>query len=167
MAGLVYVGFIKKTHGFKGVVKIHIENSKITLNQKEPLMLEINRKPVPFFIEHISKTDTEWQVKFEDIRSVEEAEEITGLSVFVERVENEETDVADNDVVGFKIIDQQLGPIGEVVEHIRKPGQDMLEILFNNKTFYIPFVDEIIINFDNEKEIIYTSLPEGLIDIND
>lgn len=130
-------------------------------------MLEINKKPVPFFIEQISKTDTEWQVKFEDIRSVEEAEEIVGLSVFVENGENGEADVWENDIVGFKIIDKQLGPIGEVAEHIHKPGQDMLEIRFNNKTFYIPFVEELIVDFDNEKEIIYTNLPEGLININD
>lgn len=130
-------------------------------------MLEINKKPVPFFIEQISKTDTEWQVKFEDIRSVEEAEEIIGLSVFVEREEDAETDVWENNIVGFKIIDKNLGPIGEVVEHVEKPGQDMLEILFNTKTFYIPFVEELIVDFDNKKEIIYTDLPEGLININD
>ena len=129
MAGLVYVGFIKKTHGFKGVVKIHIENPKITLNQKEPLMLEINKKAVPFFIEQISKTDTECQVKFEDIQSVEEAEEIVGLSVFIESDEDSEDVTWTNDTVGFKIIDKQLGPIGEVIEHIHKPGQDMLEII--------------------------------------
>ena len=52
-------------------------------------MLEINKKPVPFFIEQISKTDTEWQVKFEDIRTVEEAEEIVGLSVYIESDENQ------------------------------------------------------------------------------
>lgn len=166
MTGLVYVGFIKKTHGFKGVVKIHIENSKITLNQKKPLMLEINKKPVPFFIEQISKSDNEWQVKFEDIRSIEEAEEIVGLSAFIESDENNEDEIWQNDVKGFKIIDKHLGSIGEVVQHIEKPGQDMLEISFNSKTFFIPFVEELIIDFDNEKEIIYTDLPEGLIDIN-
>lgn len=130
-------------------------------------MLEINKKPVPFFIEQISKTDAEWQVKFEDIRSIEEAEEIVGLSVFIESDENSEQEVWSNDTEGFKIIDKHLGPIGQVVVHIHKPGQDMLEVLFNTKTFYIPFVEEMIIDFDNEKEIIYTDLPEGLIDIND
>ncbi len=166
MASLVYVGFIKKTHGFKGVVKIHIENSKFTLNQKEPLMLEINKKPVPFFMEHISKSDTEWQVKFEDIRSVEEADEIVGLSVFVESDENTIEEIWSPNAKGFKIIDKQLGPIGEVVQHIHKPGQDMLEVIFNSKTFYIPFVEEMIVDFDDEKQIIYTDLPEGLISIN-
>ena len=130
-------------------------------------MLEINKKPVPFFIEQISKTDAEWQVKFEDIRSIEEAEEIVGLSVFIESDENSEQEVWSNDTEGFKIIDKHLGPIGQVMVYIHKPGQDMLEVLFNTKTFYIPFVEEMIIDFDNEKEIIYTDLPEGLIDIND
>jgi len=167
LTGLVYVGFIKKTHGFKGVVKIHIENKDITLKQKEPLMLEINKKVVPFFMEQISKTDTEWLVKFEDISNLEEAEEILGLSVFVESEENHEEEIWSNNTEGFKIIDKHLGPIGEVVQHIEKPGQDMLEIVFNNKSFFIPFVEELIIDFDNEKEIIYTDLPEGLIDIND
>ncbi|MFM9944267.1 MAG: ribosome maturation factor RimM [Bacteroidia bacterium] len=167
MTNLIYVGFIKKTHGFKGVVKIHVENSDIILKQKEPLMLEINKKPVPFFIEQISKTDTEWQVKFEDIRNVEEAEEIVGLSVYIESGANQPEEVWSNNTEGFKVFDKQLGPIGEVTEHIHKPGQDMLEVLFNSKTFYIPFVEEIIIDFDNEKEIIYTDLPEGLININD
>ena len=166
MANLVYIGFIKKKHGFKGVVKIHIENSEVKLIQKEPLMLEINKKPVPFFIEQISKTNAEWQVKFEDIRTVEEADEIVGLSVFIESEKDQEEKIWSNNLVGFKIIDKHLGKIGEVVEHIEKPGQDMLEILFNSKTFYIPFVDEIIIYFDNEKQILHTDLPEGLIDIN-
>ena len=97
---------------------------------------------------------------------MEEADEIVGLSVFIESEKDQEEKIWSNNLVGFKIIDKHLGKIGEVVEHIEKPGQDMLEILFNSKTFYIPFVDEIIIDFDNEKQILHTDLPEGLIDIN-
>ncbi len=74
-------------------------------------MLEINKKPVPFFIEQISKTDTECQVKFEDIRTLEEAEEIVGLSVFIESNDLLEEEIWSNDAVGFKIIDNQLEPI--------------------------------------------------------
>ncbi len=169
MAGLIYVGFIKKTHGFKGAVKIHSENSSITLNQKEPLMLEINKKVVPFFIEQISKSASEWQVLFEDIQNVDEADELIGLPVYVEsdQIEDAETEIWINDTVGFKIIDQTMGPIGEVVEHIHKPGQDLLEIEFNSKTYFIPFAEELILNFDNKLGIIYTNLPEGLLSIND
>lgn len=168
MTNLVYLGFIKKTHGFKGVVKIHVENSDLKINQKEPFMLEINKKTVPFFIEQLSKSDKECQVKFEDINSLDEAEEIVGLSVFIESNQKTSEEVfLSNSTVGFKIIDKKLGPIGEVIEHIEKPGQDMLEISFNNKSFFIPYVDEIIFDCNEDEQILYTDLPEGLININD
>jgi 16S rRNA processing protein RimM len=167
LTGLSYLGFIKKTHGFKGVVKIWIENTELKHLPKEPLMLEINKKVVPFFIENISKTDNEWQVKFEDIRSMEEAEDIVGLSVYLESGNESEEQLWVNDTIGYAIVDMHLGEIGKVIDHIERTGQDLLEISFQSKTYYIPFVDEMITDVDNEKHILFTNLPEGLIQINE
>ncbi len=167
MATLSYVGFIKKTHGFKGAVKIHSDNSSITLKEKEPLMLEINKKVVPFFMSQISKSGSEYQVLFEDIASLEEAEEIVGLSVYIESDQSTEPEAWISDTLGYKIMDQNMGPIGVVIEHIHKPGQDLLEIEFKSKTYFIPFVEELILNFDNKLGIIYTNLPDGLLTINE
>lgn len=167
MKPLIYLGFVKKTHGFKGAVKISIENIQAKFNQTEPLMLEINKKAVPFFIEQISKTDTEWQVKFEYINSVEEAEEITGLSVYFESDDASDEDVWVHEAIGYHLIDSKLGEIGTVTDVVTKPGQDLLEITLKDKIFFIPYVKELIQKFDHKKEIIYTDLPEGLIDIND
>lgn len=166
MTNLTYVGFIKKTHGFKGVVKIHIENSAFKPKQTEPLMLDINKKVVPFFIEQISGDAKEWQIKFEDIHSVDEAEEIIGLSAFTERKDAEDPELWEVGAVGYSVIDKHLGAIGEVTDHIQKPGQDLLEVTFNSETFFIPFVEAMIIKVDNKKGILYTDLPEGLININ-
>jgi len=164
---LIYLGFVKKTHGFKGAVKISIENSQAKFYQTEPLMLEVNKKVVPFFIEQISRTDAEWQVKFEYINSVEEAEEIAGLSVYFESYDASNDEVWVHEAIGYHLIDSKLGEIGEVTDVVTKPGQDLLEITLNTKTFFIPYVKELIHKFDHKKEIIYTDLPEGLIDIND
>ena len=167
MKPLAYLGFIKKPHGFKGVVKLQIENSELSLKETEPLMLEINKKPVPFFIEQISKQGNEWQVKFEDIHSVDEAEEITGLSVFVETDEEFQDDIPVNHAIGFTLHDIHLGDIGIVTNHIERPSQDILEVKGREKTFLVPFVREFITGFDHKKQILYTHLPEGLMDIND
>jgi len=166
LINLLYVGFIKKTHGFKGAVKIIIENTEISFIETEPLMLEINKKPVPFFIEDISRKDTEWLVKFEDIQTVEEAEEIVGLSIFIESDEDNADQFWSNNTVGFKIIDEHLGPIGIVIEHLERPGQDLLEVEYNGKNFYLPFAHGIITGHDSEKQILYSNIPDGLIEIN-
>jgi len=106
-------------------------------------------------------------VKFEYINSVEEAEEIAGLSVYFESYDASNDEVWVHEAIGYHLIDSKLGEIGEVTDVVTKPGQDLLEITLNTKTFFIPYVKELIHKFDHKKEIIYTDLPEGLIDIND
>lgn len=167
MDNLAYVGFIKKTHGFKGVVKITIEDNPRLLKITEPLMLLINKKPVPFFIEELSVNSGEALVKFEDINSSEQADELNGLQVYIE-VKGKKKPAAKSisDIAGFKLMDAELGDIGIVNALIPKPGQDLMEVQYQNTTILIPLVDDFIVDVDLRKKIIYTQLPAGLIDIN-
>ena len=142
-----------------------VENQEHSFTETEPIMLEINRKPVPFFIEHLEGSGDEWLLKFEDINTPEEAEEICGLSAYYEsHFMPRETGY--RQVKGFKVEDQHLGFLGRVLSLQAKPGQDMLEVDYRGKQLLIPFAEPIITGLDKRKKIIYTNLPEGLTEIN-
>ncbi len=165
----ICVGRVAKTHGYKGAVKIDIKES-ITLNKpkgtKEPVFLEINQKPVPFFY-------TQWQdnmgspiVHFEDIDSEEKAKELLGLDVLVPETWVEEGEGAALDqLIDFTVIDAEHGKLGFISNYMENPNQTLLYMLLNGREVLIPFVDEFIIDIDWENQIINTRLPDGLLDI--
>jgi 16S rRNA processing protein RimM len=165
----ICVGRIAKTHGYKGAVRVDI-NENITLNKpkgtKEPVFLEIHQKPVPFFY-------TGWQenmgnpiVHFDDIESETQAKELIGLAIFVSKqwVEEDEESGVEN-LLNFTVVDAEHGKLGFINNFMENPAQTLLYMLLNGREILIPFVDEFILEIDWDNEIIHTQLPDGLLDI--
>ena len=50
---LLEVGRVIKTHGYEGKLRFELFNG-IEINQKEPIFMMFDHKPVPFFINEIS-----------------------------------------------------------------------------------------------------------------
>lgn len=73
------------------------------------------------------------------------------------------------EILGFTVIDQRLGKIGEVKSFSSNGPQDLLEVETNQGEGHkvevlIPFIAAFIIKIDYEKRIINMNLPEGLCD---
>lgn len=165
----ISIGQIAKTHGYKGAVKIELQNG-ISLNKpkgiSEPVFLEINQKPVPFFY-------TEWQeaggsplVHFEDINSEEQAKQLLGLTVLAPNTwVDEEEGIFVEDLINFTVVDEQFGQLGFISNYMETPGQTLLYMLLNGREVLIPFVDEIITDIDWDNQTIHTSMPDGLLDL--
>lgn len=166
MNNLHYVGFIKKTHGFKGAVKLCIERESFTPKSTEPLFLEYDKKGVPFFIQSLSGEDTEWLVTFDDIDSVDLAEDLVGRGVFAESAGSGDFLFPDSEIIGYTLVDKHLGETGQVISLIEKPGQDLLEVQHPSGSFFIPFVPEMFTDVDHHRKIIYADLPDGLVQLN-
>ncbi len=130
-------------------------------------MLMINKKPVPFFIDQFSKTELDWNVQFEDINSVEEADELVGIEVYLESKKPVRSSMVPTQLIGYMVVDEHSGHIGSVIDFYEKPGQSLLLIEKESKEYYIPWVEEFIVNFDHKLKKIHTNLPEGLLSIND
>ncbi|MBN2862244.1 MAG: 16S rRNA processing protein RimM [Bacteroidales bacterium] len=166
----ILLGRITKVHGREGIVTLRLENTfKDNLPDMEAVFLEIEGKPVPFFI-----SESEYmgghilRLKFEGYESVEKASEFAGCRVFLVSAYLAETpSEKEEDLSGYRILTPENKLIGTVTGIIRNPGQYHLNVdPGSGKDIMIPFHEDLIVEVDRKKKIIIMDLPEGLAEIN-
>ena len=87
------IGRITKTHGLKGEVVFNFEDDIFDRVECPYLICEVDGILVPFFMEEYRfKTDASALVKFEDIDSADQAQQLIGSEVYFENKFVEEGD---------------------------------------------------------------------------
>jgi 16S rRNA processing protein RimM len=157
-------GTVVKTHGTKGEFKI-VTDIKVKLT--EWAFLEIREKPVPFYIEQAQAAHhDEWLVKLQGINSMEQAQAYLGFKLLVPKTKGKTKPKAgDFNLNGFKLVDINLGEIGEIVATEELPQQTMLITHYKEQQVMIPMVEAFIHDVNEEQEIIYLNLPEGFFEL--
>jgi len=166
---LFYIGHLSKTTGAKGeLILVREDIDEDLLFEQDALFVGIQPDYVPFMIVQLeSISDNSYRVAFEDINDPGMAEKLSGKPVYVPAKEiPPESRQSFNKVEGYQVVDMNHGPVGYVTGIEENPGQDLLVMKHENQTVFIPAVAEIITAIDDSKRIIYTELPDGLLDIN-
>ena len=162
------IGQIQKPHGIKGELAFSFNTDAFDRDDCLFFILEIDKILVPFFIkEYRFKSQNSGFVKFEDIDTEDEARELCGKTIFIQKKfikeENDENITDARYFIGFEIIDNKnktsLGKITAV-------NDDTANILFElENDLLIPFSEEYIIDIDHPKRQIFMQLPEGLLEL--
>lgn len=160
----IIVGTIAKTHGVKGEIRVQLDTP---VKIHEWAFPEIREKPVPFYVEQVSNPSKEEAIlKLQGIQTVEEAEKLVGYALLAPKanVKRKKKEV-DMNLNGFLLIDEQAGEIGTIkdLQHIAK--QMLFVVDYKGKEIMIPAAEDFITDIDEEQEIIYLDLPEGLMDL--
>lgn len=167
MKDLLRAGKIVKTHGINGEVLIKFEVGKVPANTKEPVFLDFEGIQVPFFVQSVRvSTPIDWFVVFDDYNSLSRANLLLGRQVFVPAdsiVKSDELTIAD--LVDFEVLDEKQGRIGRLLE-IVEGRQDLMIIERDGKEVLIPFVEDFILEIDDENKRIIVDIPDGLLDMN-
>jgi len=166
----ILLGRITKASGYEGAVTIKLERSFIeNIPQMESVFLEIDGRPVPFFIEETVYTGGEiLRVKFTDYNTAEKVNEFKGCNVFLTKL-GEENDQpgAFMEITGYKVVTESGDVVGHIKEIIQNPGQWLLNIISpENKEILIPLHEDLIISLDDSNKVLVMSIPEGLTGIN-
>ena len=166
----ILLGRISRINGYDGSVSVKLEKSFLDkIPEMESVFIEINRKPVPFFISLSEYSGGDMlKLKFEGYESYEKVSEFTGCRVYLTTI-SEETQSAEKseNILGFRVFHQNKNLIGTVREIVQNPGQDLLKIISpENKEILIPFHEDFITSLNTKKKTIRVELPEGLTDIN-
>lgn len=163
------LGYVLKAHGLKGEAQLLLDvDIPENYSKLESVFIEIDKKLVPFFIEQILITKSRAVVKFEDIDTLEKAEELKGKSIFLPL--NNLPPLQDDqfyyhELIDFRIIDEKEGPLGIIVDIYNLPQQDLMAIHYKEKEVLIPLNDEILLSVDRENKEVHVSLPEGLLQV--
>ena len=167
------LGYIIKTHGLRGHVVAHFDVDDATAYQKlKTVYLALAATPAKL-VEHAvekvqSQTGAKVLLKLRGIDRIVDAEPLRGSQLHLPLTELPEL-AADqfyfHDVIGFTVVDENLGELGTVENFYELPQQDMLAMRYQGQEVLIPVVDELVSHADKEKQQIYVTLPDGLLDV--
>lgn len=169
------VGKFQKTHALKGELNLSLDIDSAFFSEGFPLIVNIDGTYVPFYTESIrGKGVTTSLIKLEGVDSLEEAQEFVNKTVFAEKKdmreffgsENSEL-IMEDDLVGFRVVDEKLGEIGEIT-HIDSSTENVLFVIVlqDGEEIYVPAADDYILGIDEENREVTTDLPEELINLN-
>lgn len=162
---LISIGKTIKPHGISG--EILCEFSLVIDDDNLPKYFVIDDEGimVPFFVESFrGKAKFLAFVTFEHIDDEAAARRLCGKEIFtdVDFDRNDEMpEYGLSFLVGFAIVDKLYGKIGEITDI----DDSTINTLFVVDNTLVPAQEEFITKIDANKRIIYTALPEGLLDI--
>jgi len=166
------LGYLHKTHGIKGglVIRTDFEFSDNLIEEWESIFIEIDGILVPFFIDQIKgKSEQEIFIIFEDIDDESQAKIYTGRSVYIDKKDDPTQPQDDEffDWLTYSLIDKEEGLVGEIIELLEYPGQNMLKVRTEEaQEIILPAIEDWIVSIDTETKEILVDLPIGLIDLN-
>lgn len=165
-----FLGKIIGKHSFNGeiLVKLDTDNPEDFI-EMESVFVEIDKNLIPFFIENsnLQKTDL-LRVKFEDIDSEEEAEELINKELYLPLTllpELTGNKFYFHEVIGFNVVDSNIGNIGVITGVNDHTPQPLFIIEHKGKEVLIPITDDFIDKVDRKNKIIHLTTPDGLVDL--
>jgi 16S rRNA processing protein RimM len=139
------VGFVLKSHGFNGQIRIHLEDDYIP---KDFLFLEINQKFVPFAIQ-----------SFDTIDQINELISLPIVEIIDTKPEETET------IIGYSLIDNETGTEYTITDLIEYPGNVLIEFRNGFKDSLIPIHDDFITEINHGEKKIFARFPDGILDL--
>lgn len=164
-----YIGYISKTRGLKGEVQLFFEFEDYEELDFDVVFLEMNKKLVPYFVDQIKlHNNSTAYATFEDVDHIDKAQALVRKKMYLSNDKMPERDPDDfryTDLVGFLVIDEVHGELGEITAVQEMPQQFIATVDMDGKELMFPLSDDLILGIDSEEEIIEVELPEGLVEL--
>ena len=162
------IGYISKTRGLKGELQLYLEvENPQDYKNMESLFLEINQKPVPFFVEKLLINKNIVYIYVEDIDHIDKAKTLVGKAAYV-HIKNKPKNTNEDShkaLIGFTVIDEQLGELGVINAIQELPSQLIANMMYQNKEVLFPLNDQFVTSINKKSKIINVDLPVWLLDI--
>ncbi len=169
MEELLQVGAISSTHGVRGEVKVFptTDDVKRYSKLKEVILGEGATAPV-LHIEGVKYFKNMVIVKFKEYNSLNEVEVLKGKKLYVTRnnaVKLQKNEYFVADLIGLKVVDDEKGLSGELVDVMTTGANDVYVInLDDGRELLLPAIKECILDVNFDEELIKINVLEGLLD---
>lgn len=169
---LAAVGKIIGVKGLRGEVKVQPLSDNFhrhrTLKEVKVIKGETLLEKA---VENSSTFKNFWILKFKEIDSREEAEELKGCYLMVPKAEREELPSNSfyiDEILGLMVYDEEGEKLGEVIQVIETGSNDVFVVKAESphlpREILVPALKDIIKEVDLEGKKMLVSLPEGLLD---
>lgn len=163
------LGYISRVHGVKGAFIIQMDTDHPEhYRQLKEVWIKNGNSVQCFDTEEISIRNREAIVKLKTVNSVDEAATFIKKTVLLPlQILPQLTgkDFYFHEIRGFILKDDHYGAVGKIETVYDMPQHPVAGILVNGNEILIPLVPEFIENIDRKNKIIFTQLPEGMIEV--
>tara|TARA_B100000686_G_scaffold354504_1_gene465126 strand:- start:6115 stop:6642 length:528 start_codon:yes stop_codon:yes gene_type:complete len=165
-----YLGTIKRRYSYKGelLVKTQTDNLNLYIDLKT-IFIEIDKKLIPFIIEKCSiHKSSLLRIKLNEINNENLAKGLLQKDVYLPinllpKLKGKKFYF--HEVIGFKAICKKEGLLGLITSINDQSPQPFFIINNTFNEILIPIHDDLIINLDRNKKIVFLNLPNGLTDL--
>ena len=77
----------------------------------------------------------------------------------------DETGFLGHELIGYKVLDQQKGDLGILVEVLEQKGNPLFVVDHNGSEILLPVFEGLLISIDAPKKEMLINAPEGLVDL--
>jgi ribosomal 30S subunit maturation factor RimM len=166
------VGFVVKTHGYKGGLLLALtppydevqEGILALIEEKGFLLLVIEDQWVPYEISDINVLSG--IVSLKNIINPEQAETLCGLSFCLPADELQPFHATLSEWKAYTLLNSQGKKMGVIQQTISMPGHTLLNVINDNgKDFLVPFHPELLVSVQDDLKQITLLIPDGLEDL--
>ncbi len=166
------LGKILRPHGVKGDVVVYLDSDSLSRYKKMKLIYvdvegslkEFDVSKVISIKEH-EHTAVIHLVGVEDINAAEHYLKLDLYQPLTSLPKLRGKKFYFHEIIGFTIIDEKEGDLGEVTNVYELPQHAVGEFIKNEKAVLFPLSEIFISKIDRIEKKIYVTIPEGLIDV--
>ena len=159
------IGKTIKPHGIFGEILCEFSIDFKEDNFPKYLLLEDDGIFTPFFIDEFRRKGTfGYFIKLCRVSDEKIAKMLCQKEIFYDKeidLEDEKQDFKLDFLIGYKIVDEISGEIGKIDDI----DESTINTLFVVGEHLIPVAEQFINKIDSKKRIIYTKLPEGILEL--
>ncbi|MFV0289823.1 MAG: ribosome maturation factor RimM [Mangrovibacterium sp.] len=165
------IGYIQKQHGLDGELNLRIEaHFADSLEDIETIFLEHDGLLVPYFLEEDGirfRSNESALVQLKWIDSEKRAKDLVGTAVFIHEKDfiRGEEEFTVNELVGFQLVDESKGIIGDILQVDDYAGNLLLTVVYNENEVMIPYSEDFVTAFDFDNKVIEMRCPDGIFDL--
>ncbi len=161
MNEMIYIGKTVSTFGIKGELKVISDFEKCDKAYKIGNKILINN--IEHVISGIRYHKNYILLEIDDLKNINNILKYVGFNIYIKRMDLhlEENEFLYKDLINSDVIDNDGSNLGKIIE--ARQGVNLLIKVKGSKEFYIPYVDEYIINFDLNNKKLYTKNAKDLI----
>ncbi len=163
---LLKIAQVLKSNGTDGEILLGLRDIlPEDIDREEPVFIVFDGLPVPFFILSLSaRGRNRALVRLNDIRTLEDAEEVVGRPVYVSADTYSLEDDGPASLVGWTLEDAAGNPCGTISDYEDIPGNTCLYVARpDGSTALVPLHEDLVIAMDGEARVLRMEIPQGLL----